>query len=68
MDLEEHLKLLQTAAEQFDVVLDICVDVDMSYPSFFGVKRSSLHTVDDVVEFAKKTRKSKVLLKKPGRM
>lgn len=51
VDSLEHLDLIQTVAKQMEVVLPICLDIDLSdnYPALhFGVWRSSLMHFSDV--------------------
>ena len=54
VDIEEHLKALQQVANKQNIVIPICVDIDMSSTIlgiYFGVYRSSLKSLEDISKF-----------------
>ena len=54
VDCKEHLQLLDKAAEELNIPLSFCLDMDMStsYPGLhFGVHRSPVRTLDDLRAF-----------------
>jgi D-serine deaminase-like pyridoxal phosphate-dependent protein len=56
VDAEAHLDPLEAAALRREVVLPVCIDADMSsgFPGlYFGVRRSPLRSVRDVVGLAR---------------
>lgn len=58
VDCPEHLNALSKAGEKAGVVLNTCLDIDMSYKPFgnmahIGVRRSPVHHVDQAVLMAK---------------
>lgn len=57
-DCLEHLKALSLAGEKAGIVLNACLDIDMSYRPFgnaahIGVRRSPVHSLDQAVHLAK---------------
>lgn len=66
-DLVEHLHLLNSIGEQQDVVMPVCLDIDMSikYPAvYFGVYRSSLRKaeqLDDLLKDIKSLKNIKIV-------
>jgi D-serine deaminase-like pyridoxal phosphate-dependent protein len=60
VDSTEHLQLLEQLTKEADGLFYICIDIDMSTkygPLHFGVRRSPLHTQEQVLEFARKSAK-----------
>lgn len=58
VDCQEHLNALSKAGKKAGVVLNTCLDIDMSYKPFgnmthIGVRRSPVHQVDQAVLMAK---------------
>jgi D-serine deaminase-like pyridoxal phosphate-dependent protein len=54
VDLPEHLKLIQKLASEKNSIINVCVDIDMSYdlPGLrFGVYRSSIHRAEHLKNF-----------------
>jgi len=52
VDLEEHLEFLEGVGARHDVVIPLCIDIDMSHdiPGLhFGVRRSSITTPEQAV-------------------
>jgi len=62
VDTLAHVERIEQAAASFGVSLPVCIDFDMSsdFPGLhFGVWRSSLRTVDQAVELAKRIASSR---------
>jgi D-serine deaminase-like pyridoxal phosphate-dependent protein len=62
VDCPDHLKALSKAGEKANVVLNTCLDIDMSYKPFgnmahIGVRRSPVHSVEQAVLLAKASQK-----------
>lgn len=62
VDCLEHLKVLSEAAVREGIVLNTCLDIDMSYKPFgnathIGVRRSPVHSLDQAVFLAKASQK-----------
>ncbi len=62
VDCLEHLKVLSTAGEKAGVVLNTCLDIDMSYKplgntAHIGVRRSPVHSLDQAVTLAQESKK-----------
>ena len=62
VDCPEHLKMLSDAGEKAGVVLNTCLDIDMSYKPFgelahIGVRRSPVNDIDHAVRMAKASEK-----------
>jgi len=58
VDCLEHLKILSRAGEKAGIVLNTCLDIDMSYRplgniAHIGVRRSPVHSLDQAVHLAK---------------
>lgn len=65
VDCEEHLVYLEKIAREVEGKFRVCFDVDMSTNFFgfhFGVRRSPLRTVAQVVELAERTLQSSFLI------
>jgi len=65
IDSIDQLKIMSMAGQSANVVLDACIDIDMSYRPFsssihLGVRRSPVHNVGDAVSLARES------LKLPG--
>ncbi len=57
VDSEEHLQIIHSIGEKLATQIPICIDIDLSdnYPGLrFGVWRSSIQTLDNLEQFAKK--------------
>lgn len=60
VDLPEHLKFLNSIAEKFGTIFDVCLDLDLSMdlPGLrFGVFRSSIQNTDQVNNFLQTLKK-----------
>ncbi len=60
VDCPTHLKALSQAGEKAGVILNVCLDIDMSYKPFgahIGVRRSPVHSVEQAVLLAKASQK-----------
>jgi D-serine deaminase-like pyridoxal phosphate-dependent protein len=56
VDLPEHIQLLDSIAKKYNVVLPICIDIDMStsFPGiYFGVYRSSIKKEKQLIDLLK---------------
>lgn len=63
-DLNEHLDRINQVAQEEDVIIPICLDMDMTslFPGvYFGVYRSSVHTLEDAKRFFEKLKTCKHL-------
>ena len=61
VDRPEHVDILNQVAQENDVVIDICLDINMSMPLpklYFGTKRSALMSKKDVKTLLKHIKKS----------
>ncbi|WP_201595987.1 alanine racemase [Psychrobacter fulvigenes] len=61
VDRPEHVDVLNQVAKENDVVIDICLDINMSMPLpklYFGTKRSALLSKKDVKKLLKHIKKS----------
>ncbi len=61
VDCQEHLRVLSRAGEKAGVLLNLCLDIDMSYRplgriTHLGVRRSPVHSVDQALEMARAAR------------
>ncbi len=60
VDLEEHASIINAIAQEINVHVPICIDIDVStnFPFlFFGVYRSSIHSKIDLINFLKLLKK-----------
>ena len=62
VDCLEHLKVLSRAGEKVGIVLNVCLDIDMSYRPFgnvahIGVRRSPVYNLDHAVLLGKASMK-----------
>jgi D-serine deaminase-like pyridoxal phosphate-dependent protein len=62
VDCLEHLKVFSRAGEKAGIVLNVCLDMDMSYKPFgniahIGVRRSPVHSIDQAVLLAMASKK-----------
>ena len=62
VDSPEHLETLSRVGEKAGIVLNACLDIDMSYRPFgstahLGVRRSPVHSLDQAVTLAKASQK-----------
>ncbi|WP_298869875.1 alanine racemase, partial [uncultured Psychrobacter sp.] len=51
IDRPEHVDVLNEVAKAHDVIIDVCIDINMSMPLpklYFGTKRSALMSIKDV--------------------
>lgn len=56
VDRPEHVDVLNEVAKAYDVIIDICLDINMSMPLpklYFGTKRSALMSIKDVKKLLK---------------
>ncbi|MEZ7173102.1 amino acid deaminase/aldolase [Sporosarcina sp. OR05] len=62
VDCEEQLAYLNKIGEAFEVRLDICLDINLSTEykwMYFGTRRSSLHTLENVMRLCTKQQEYK---------
>jgi len=60
VDRPEHVDVLNEVGKIHDVVIDVCLDINMSMPLpklYFGTKRSALMTIKDVKKLLKHIKK-----------
>ena len=60
VDRPEHVDVLNEVAKAHDVIIDICLDINMSMPLpklYFGTKRSALMSIKDVKKLLKHIKK-----------
>ena len=60
VDRPEHVDVLNEVAKAHDVMIDVCLDINMSMPLpklYFGTKRSALMSVKDVKKLLKHIKK-----------
>ncbi|MCK5311899.1 MAG: alanine racemase, partial [Desulfobacteraceae bacterium] len=62
VDCLEHIEVLSMAGEKAGIILNTCLDIDMSYKPFgnvahIGVRRSPVHSLDQAVLLAKASEK-----------
>lgn len=56
VDLENHLDVLNNLAKKHNIIIPVCMDLDMSstvFGIYFGVYRSSIKTKNNITEFLK---------------
>ncbi|WP_333613569.1 alanine racemase [Psychrobacter sp.] len=60
VDRPEHVDVLNEVAKAHDVIIDVCLDINMSMPLpklYFGTKRSALMSIKDVKKLLKHIKK-----------
>lgn len=60
IDRPEHVDVLNEVAKAHDVIIDVCLDINMSMPLpklYFGTKRSALMSIKDVKKLLKHIKK-----------
>ena len=60
IDRPEHVDVLNEVAKAHDVIIDVCIDINMSMPLpklYFGTKRSALMSIKDVKKLLKHIKK-----------
>ncbi|MBA3010131.1 MAG: alanine racemase [Proteobacteria bacterium] len=62
VDCPDHLAALSKAGQKAGIILNLCLDIDMSYRplgrlAHLGVRRSPVHSMDQALELARAARK-----------